>query len=114
MRIVRSPQYKLYKFIDDHFKGNLSMAARFIGTPRSKFNTLVNHGNYSMMMANRVVSALSKIDPSVTYESLFIPEREEPIPKKEPLILPDPIKPTKGNHQIAPKTKFSEILSRYK
>lgn len=109
------PQYRLYAFIDKHFDGNVSKAAKFAGFLQPNLFKILDTGRYGKVTAERIVSAFRKIDENITEAALFIPPKlikVPPKPRKRDIILPPAIKPSMGSVRSVGLGAFSQVLER--
>lgn len=112
MRRVRANQYQIYEFIVKRYGGSITKAAKGIGMSTRYLNKVVNRGIFGNRTIDRIVSGFKKIDPSVSYETLFIPPKFVKIEEKEKPQYPAPIKPKIGNVQSFGTGLFSRVMER--
>ena len=112
MMRVRAKQYNLFNFIEMHFGGNVSEAARKIGMHSQQLVHIINSGVYGRVTANRVLDALREIEPGLKLEDIFTPCKFVQIPEKVKPEYPAPILPRMGNVRTVGTSVFSRMLER--
>ena len=111
---IRSSQYKIYEFIDRHFKGNVSEAARHLGMSQPQLAYIIDKGVFGRKVATRIIESFSRLEKGVTYKSLFIEPSFEKIPVRIVPNLPKPILPRRGDVKALGLSVFSRMLDKHK
>jgi hypothetical protein len=119
-RLKIVPQKKLQAFIDKHFDGNLSRAAREFGFKQVRLFRIVSFGVIKRSVIEKILSCARKIDPTRTEKNLFIPPKKVKVvrikktAKKrfEDPDIPKAIKPSMGGFARVGPGALSAAIAR--